>query len=536
MKSIAPSTTSTTTTTTTDDDITFDNIQKSFDNILLSLKETTSITTNDKTSLLTEINLLYSDIKLSKDNMIMMMTMNSISNSNSKTSLYSSSSSPYCIVTSNGIISNDINKFFNDLGKAARVTYINTNNLPIMPDNELNYAIRDAKTIIIINDNDNTNKGNSNWFNNNNDNDSITDIIELPEKSLKRLLNAVMNERNKSSSNYNPKVVALCKATKQAKSLGSLLSGDSTDFDSELILKCTQRGIGYTIIKVGNVIDDDKEITANVKRRSLLSQLKPLTKKEEERVVSPVPPSSIVFTRSRIEASECTRRTVAKEALLRAAVYPNNNSTISVVSDQLGPVTDAEWDDEFLKLDGPELHRIPLRFASVLQTTLKLGRIALDLQQPKSGLITPIQVERFSNGVRILFQPKESGYLSSKEEKLKEIEENENLKKAKARKSGYISPEEELKQAAAAAVSTATSVEKSPKKKVEQLEGGLEVVVDTTPYRRVRIRRCNMGPQTIVKEESEAILIKALLQGIAVLENDYRILLTKDLESLQTLK
>ena len=62
------------------------------------------------------------------------------------------------------------------------------------------------------------------------------------------------------------------------------------------------------------------------------------------------------------------------------------------------------------------------------------------------------------------------------------------------------------------------------------------MVVDTTPYRRVRIRRCNMGPQTIVKEESEAILIKALLQGITVLENDYRILLTKDLESLQTLK
>ena len=367
------------------------------------------------------------------------------------------------------------------------------------------------------------------------------------EMCIRDRLNAVMNERNKSNSNYNPKVVALCKATKQAKSLGSLLTGDSTDFDSELILKCTQRGIGYTIIKVGNVIDDDKEIAANVKRRSLLSQLKPLTKKEEERVVSPVPPSSIVFTRSRIEASECTRRTVVKEALLRAAVYPNNNSTISVVSDQLVlvPVTDTEWDDEFLKLDGPELHRIPLRFASILQTTLKLGRIALDLQQPKSGLITPIDVERFSNGVRILFKPKESGYLSSKEEKLKEIEENEKLKKAKARKSGYISPEEELKQASASSssssvssvssLSTATSVEKSPKKKVEQLEGGLEVVVDTLPYRRVRIRRCNMGPQTIVKEESEAILIKALLQGITVLENDYRILLTKDLESLQTL-
>jgi hypothetical protein len=340
-----------------------------------------------------------------------------------------------------------------------------------------------------------------------------------------------MNERNKASTTYNPKVTLLCKATKQSKGLASLLAGDTTDYNSEVILKCTQRGIGYTIIKVGALIDDDKDIPSNVRRRSLVSELRPLTKKEEERVVSPVPSSSIVFTRSRIEASECTRKSVAKEALLRAAVYPNSNSSISVVSDKLGDATDDEWDDEFLKLDGPELHRIPLRFASIMQTTLKLGRIALDLQQPKSGLITPISVERFSNGVRILFKPKESGYLSSKEEKLKEIEENE-AKKLKVRKSGYMSPEEESKQAKAAAIVE----EKSPKKKVEQLEGGLEVIVDSKPYRRVRIRRCNMGAQTIVKEESEAILLKAFLQGIAVLENDYRILLTTDLNTLQTLK
>jgi hypothetical protein len=34
-----------------------------------------------------------------------------------------------------------------------------------------------------------------------------------------------------------------------------------------------------------------------------------------------------------------------------------------------------------------------------------------------------------------------------------------------------------------------------------------------------------MTPQTVVKEESEALLLRAMLRGIEVLENDYRIAL-----------
>lgn len=36
-----------------------------------------------------------------------------------------------------------------------------------------------------------------------------------------------------------------------------------------------------------------------------------------------------------------------------------------------------------------------------------------------------------------------------------------------------------------------------------------------------------MGPQTVVKEESEATLLKAVIRSIETIENDYRMILSK---------
>ena len=97
---------------------------------------------------------------------------------------------------------------------------------------------------------------------------------------------------------------------------------------------------------------------------------------------------------------------------------------------------------------------------------------------------------------------------------------------------GYLSPEMEKEQEEREEREKREKVE-ADKKKVEpkkssalaKLEGGLEIIVESVPYRRVRVKRCNMGPQTIVKVESEALLLKSILKGLQVLENDYRIAL-----------
>jgi hypothetical protein len=183
------------------------------------------------------------------------------------------------------------------------------------------------------------------------------------------------------------------------------------------------------------------------------------------------------------------------------------------------------------------------------------------LQAPGSGVITAITIEKYSNAIRLLFQPKESSYVSYKEEKLATMESTDiaTSKSSTApvvptRPTGYISPEMEAKlekQAAEAALlaqqkelgiisksaTTTTSQDLLNKQKQAKmkLEGGLEFLVDDSPYKRLRIRRCNMGPRTIVKEESEALIIKNVMSSIQTLEADYRIMLDTDLVTLTDL-
>ena len=153
-------------------------------------------------------------------------------------------------------------------------------------------------------------------------------------------------------------------------------------------------------------------------------------------------------------------------------------------------------------------------------------------------------MERFENGVRILFRPLGSSYSSKSDERNSEKKEEVMQVKKTASPQvpkiiGYLSPEQEKAEeeraerekvkarlleedkkmtAAAAAV---------PKKgsSIVKLEGGLEIIIESLPYRRVRIKRCNMGALTVVKEESEALLIRSILKGLQVLENDYRVAL-----------
>lgn len=537
-------------------------IQSSFQNILANLQDSTKLTAKEKGILNAEINLIMEEVKGSTMNVVgFAESKGRLDTSVPQTAVYSPQCAPYCVVYGPGPVGQELMNTLKGLGKAADVRFLDGESLAVMQEAEINYAIRRAKAVIIAADEAPKKKpnGGGGWFGLGGVDSTETSACVVNDKGLKRLLNAAMKEKQKasmsSSSAFNVKVVCLAKAMKAPKGIGSFLAGEASDVDSEVILQATQRGLGYSIIKVGNIIDDNAPFPSGQKVRSLSASLPKLTEKEAAVSTTVIPDSPIVFTRSRVENAESTRVSTAVGALLRSVGHPCANSSISVLSTPVSNSdrlpTDKEWDDEFLKIEGPELHRIPLRFASVGQTAIKLGRIAVDLERSGS-LITPIQVERFSNGVRILFRPKQSSYTSSKEDKAMEQDVNEqagrgmggkgtsSLSKAdeaiiSKRPGGYLSPEQEA--AAAERASQVTSVpppkssvtDQSNQKKVKP-EGGLEVIVDTSPYNRVRIRRCNMGPDTIVKEESESIVIKALLRGIEVLDNDYKILLLNGLK------
>lgn len=169
---------------------------------------------------------------------------------------------------------------------------------------------------------------------------------------------------------------------------------------------------------------------------------------------------------------------------------------------------------------GPELVRIPLIYARNDQIVLRLRRLVEKLRAPGSGLITPVECVVYSNGVQVLFRPPKDAYQSAKEEKRAEKEKDAQAATGPS-KSLYVSPEKD------AMLANEQSVTKSAVKKKVKPEGGLEIVVEKDPFRRVRVSRCNMGPDTIVKEESEAVILKEIVKAVATLENDYKIIMSK---------
>ena len=274
------------------------------------------------------------------------------------TVLFSQKSSPFLLVYGPGVIGQEILKKMKKLGKSIDLKVIDGEFLGVMTEKEIEFAVRNVKTIIIAADSKKVvTKGG--WFGSKEKENTIStetaanndDIIEkidvsnsqwdqlLNEKSLKKLLNATMKESNKNG-NVNIKVVALCKATKQSKGIASFLGGENTELDSEVILQCKSRGLGYAVVKVGSLIDDMSPCPPLRER----SPKGPKYSKEEEEITQTAYTSPVLFTSSRVEESEVTRLSLAVEAVLRSAAHPVMNSTIAVITSSTSPTlpTDAQ--------------------------------------------------------------------------------------------------------------------------------------------------------------------------------------------------
>ena len=487
-------------------EISSDKIIDIFEKIRSDINGKENISNFAKEKIDAELSIAMTDTSLGLSNLMALNSPNYLNSITPKTSLYYDTCAPYCVISGDGPVGTSLKNKFLEFGKAANVKFLDATQISILNEAELKFALKNCRTLMIAADKETSQE--RGWFS------KDQPLSVLNEKSLKRILNTVVTDRS-SSQNLQPiRVVALGSAVTDKKSIASILGGDVSDMNSEIVLQCKKRGFGYSLIKVGEVMSSEKAAKGARELNLAFSISDEASRKSGNN-------NPVLFTRSRVE-NPVTKSLVAAEALLRAAGYADGNYSMSVFSTDFSrDPSDDEWDDQFLKVSGPEIERVPLIFSSPLQISLRIGRIVDDLKDPKSGLITPIEVERFSNGARILFRPKISGYVSFKEEKQlvaeKEVWKDLNDKKGK---SNYVSPETELQ---------VSGKKKSENRavKLPNFEGGLEIIVDKAPLHRVRIRRCNMGPQTIVKEESEAIILNAILRGIKILENDYRILLSE---------
>ena len=107
---------------------------------------------------------------------------------------------------------------------------------------------------------------------------------------------------------------------------------------------------------------------------------------------------------------------VAQALMLQPAAL---NTSLSVIALKGNAPSQSQWDDQFLRLDGPEVWRQEIKGDAV-----KAARDYLKntwggkFLKPGSGLTTPVEVVEISNGVQLVFKPSSSSFVSFKEEKV----------------------------------------------------------------------------------------------------------------------
>lgn len=543
----------------TEIEISVEAVQEGFDKVLASIREDDSIELRKRNRMIAELSLLKLDAEQDSANIqALQQPIDTLRISTPSSVLFDPAFAPYCVVTGSGQVGTALKQRLKQLGDVAEVRYLNGDQMNALTSSEVSYALRGAKTIILAVDADapKTSKG---LFG------MSPPPFSMDERAIKRLLDILQEERQKLPADNRPpiRLVALGRAYRPKKSVASFLVGDTADFESEVILQCERRGLGYTIVCTGDIVPDQGPLgegaNAGPRRRGIVGrQVVVPSNPQEEDIAWPLPAQTLSIERGTVQPSEPTRLSTGVEGLLRAATTPvSANCSFAVLSlDDPTSVSssrlltpDEEWADELSKNEGPELLRIPLRFASTSQASVRLWRICLNLAQQDGGLVTPIDTVRFGNGVRVIFRPSASGYKSAAEERFDEMEAKEEaaaktnakMQQASARGGGYVSPEEEelfektkrdLQQTAILSPEDLVTRRKASgadkrKKNGTKKEGGLEIIVESAPYPRVRVRRTNMDKETIVKVESEQTILKALEAGIRGLERDYKTLLTR---------
>ena len=156
-----------------------------------------------------------------------------------------------------------------------------------------------------------------------------------------------------------------------------------------------------------------------------------------------------------------------------------------------GAATDeAHWDDQFIKLVGPEILRKPLRVLSAADAAEWLREFARSFLNEGKRLTSPIEIEDIEGGATIRFLYRGgSGY------------------------SDFDSPETADDRYAASKAATTQSRAKA--------DGALTLVAEELPgsaAARVRVSRAEMDDGVVIKEMSETAVLERLAKELDALE------------------
>ena len=256
--------------------------------------------------------------------------------------------------------------------------------------------------------------------------------------------------------------------------------------------------LDYTILKLGDIVEDNK-----------------IGKKDG---MINIAPGDNLDGKVGINAAA---NTLYQSLVLRPTA---RNATLSIIGGMDGTVSEGQWDDWFLRLDGPELWRkegllgdggvVDLTSADrkfeELANYIKEWSTMFENGAKGTGLTTPVTVvpSRFDNqydsstiqakfGVRLEFKTTNTGaaYKSKDEER-------------------------ELERQTSGSMNTSKQPVISTLK--QKREGGVEIIVERTMDEdgksdlRVRAKRCNMSDSTVVKELSEETIVKKLGKAVDV--------------------
>lgn len=254
--------------------------------------------------------------------------------------------------------------------------------------------------------------------------------------------------------------------------------------EQEFVLRARKDIPGFSVLRLGKLVDDGEGLPASTyagppPSRAELAAGDTLSGELPLSIAAGI----VVETLRRDQAVNATFSVGEPGSAAKAGIGGDSGAV---------PASDeAHWEDQFLKLVGPEIYRRGLQSLSPTEAQTWLREWARRFLRPGSQLTTPVAVQDTDDGVLLRFLTIATGYADF------DVEETKD-EKWSATKPGAMEA------------------------KAGKPDGALLLTAEANPVARVRVARAEMEPGVIVKEMSETAVLQQLDKDLASLEKQKR--------------